>query len=145
MAPGVDDKSLLRARGAIYGTKDAGNLVATFSAKMQAHGWTHSIYEGALLIMRDESGRCAGFLVTHVDALFAGGCGPKYEKSLEELAKEVRLTFEKPLFRYCGKQVDQKASFASSFPRQMWPSVWRHRCAAEPGEQHPTTRWRPAR
>ncbi|CAJ1436956.1 unnamed protein product [Effrenium voratum] len=92
--PGVSPHDLMRARGSIYGTKDAGRawwkkLIRSLSAQ----GWRRSRIESALLFLYVENS-LQGIMITHVDDLFAAGEGKAYDESLKVLEKELHLTIK---------------------------------------------------
>ena len=109
--PDVEPGSLLRAKGSIYGTKDAARAWWMFlKDTVVSLGWTLSLFEKALFLLFDQ-GELVGLILSHVDDLFTAGTGPLYEKSMKKLRDEVKLTFEEPPFRYCGKIVKQDEDF----------------------------------
>ncbi|CAJ1448790.1 unnamed protein product, partial [Effrenium voratum] len=109
--PGVSPHDLMRARGSIYGTKDAGRawwkkLIRSLSAQ----GWRRSRIESALLFLYVENS-LQGIMITHVDDLFAAGEGKAYDESLKVLEKELHLTIKRGNFRFCGKDLVQHPDY----------------------------------
>ncbi|CAJ1410941.1 unnamed protein product [Effrenium voratum] len=109
--PGVSPHDLMRARGSIYGTKDAGRawwkkLIRSLSAQ----GWRRSRIESALLFLYVEDS-FQGIMITHVDDLFAAGEGKAYDESLRVLEKELHLTIKRGNFRFCGKDLVQHPDY----------------------------------
>eukprot|EP00435_Cladocopium_sp_Y103_P058473 s1160_g20.t1 len=105
--PGVSPFDLLRAKGSIYGTRDAGRSwwKKLFHA-LFGQGWIMSKLEAALFFLFD-GGVLVGALAAHVDDLYATGTGEKYEKSMKFLEKEIYLKRKVGDFRFCGKNVKQ--------------------------------------
>ena len=106
--PGVSSHDLFRAKGSIYGTKDAGRSwwKKLFRA-LRHHGWVMSRIEAALFFLFD-AGALVGICLSHVDDLFSAGEGAKYEGSLSKLEKELHLKVQRGKFRFCGKNLVQE-------------------------------------
>ena len=105
--PGVQPGTLFRARGSIYGTKDAGRswwIKLLHDAK--DCGWILSQIELALFYLFDE-GSLVGIMASHVDDLITCGTGQKYHDSLQELTKRLHLKEKVGEFRFCGKNLVQ--------------------------------------
>ena len=96
--PGVSPMDLFRAKGSIYGTKDAGrSWWKKLFKTVQEHGWQMSKYEAALFYLFEEN-KLIGVMASHVDDLFCTGTGDKLEVKLY-------LKVHKNDFRFCGKNV----------------------------------------
>ncbi|CAE7745994.1 RE1 [Symbiodinium sp. KB8] len=105
--PGVSPHALFRARGSIYGTKDAGRAWwRKLWRTLKKHCWSMSRIEAALFYLF-EGEAFKGILVTHVDDLFSAGEGEKYEATIAEMEKELHLKVKRGEFRFCGKNVHQ--------------------------------------
>ncbi|CAE7352234.1 RE2 [Symbiodinium sp. CCMP2456] len=105
--PGISPHDLLRARGSIYGTKDAGRAWWKKLYKtLKRHSWLMSRIEAALFYLV-EGGRLIGVMISHVDDLYCTGEGERYETTLNELEKELHLKIKRSEFRFCGKNVKQ--------------------------------------
>ena len=106
--PGVGPNDLLRAKGSIYGTKDAGrSWWKKLYATLRKHSWRMSRLEPALFILA-KGAQLLGVVVTHVDDLFSTGEGEIYEATLREMEVELHLTVKRGNFRFCGKNVRQE-------------------------------------
>ena len=111
--PGVQPGTLFRARGSIYGTKDAGRswwIKLLHDAK--ECGWILSQIELALFYLYDESTSpptLIGVMASHVDDLITCGFGEKYEDCMKELTKRLHLKKKDTEFRFCGKNLIQHA------------------------------------
>jgi hypothetical protein len=111
--PGVRPGTLFRARGSIYGTKDAGRswwIKLLHDAK--ECGWILSQIELALFYLYDESTfppTLIGVMASHVDDLITCGFGEKYEDCMKELTKRLHLKKKDTEFRFCGKNLIQHA------------------------------------
>ncbi|CAE7324408.1 Copia protein [Symbiodinium microadriaticum] len=109
--PGISTHDLLRAKGSIYGTKDAGrSWWKKLFKTLKKHGWMMSKIEAALFIL-SKSGSLLSVLITHVDDLFSAGEGPEYEATIKEMEVELHLKVKKGEFRFCGKNVVQKEGY----------------------------------
>ena len=109
--PGISIHDLLRAKGSIYGTKDAGrSWWKKLFKTLKKHGWMMSKIAAALFIL-SKSGSLLGVLITHVDDLFSAGEGPEYEATIKEMEVELHLKVKKGEFRFCGKNVVQKEGY----------------------------------
>lgn len=105
--PGISVHDLLRARGSIYGTKDAGRAWwRKLFATLKLHGWRMSKLESALFLLVVE-GALRGVLITHVDDLFCAGEGDEYLKGIKLMETEIHLKVQHREFRFCGKNVKQ--------------------------------------
>ena len=105
--PGISIHDLFRAKGSIYGTKDAGRswwIKLLHDAK--AEGWIPSKIEAALFFLYDGD-VLVGVMVTHVDDLFVCGSGSKYEESMKTLTTKLHLKENSGSFKFCGKNVTQ--------------------------------------
>ena len=105
---GVSPHDLFRARGSMYGTKDAGRawwkkLYKTLKAQER----TMSHIEPALFYHITD-GYLSGVLITHVDDLHCAGEGDKYEETISSMEKEIHLKVKRSEFRFCGKNIVQK-------------------------------------
>eukprot|EP00913_Durusdinium_trenchii_P027188 g25509.t2 len=106
--PGVSPHDLFRARGSIYGTKDAGRAWWKKLYKtLKAHEWTMSHIEPALFYHISDF-YLSGILITHVDDLYCAGEGDKYEETISSMEKEIHLKVKRSEFRFCGKNIVQK-------------------------------------
>ena len=106
--PGLGPNDLLRAKGSIYGTRDAGRAWwKKLYATLRKHGWRMSSVEAALFILSDGD-RLLGVLISHVDDLFSTGDGKAYHATLDEMETELHLTIKRGNFRFCGKNVLQE-------------------------------------
>ena len=105
--PGLGPHDLLRAKGSIYGTRDAGRQWwKKLHRTLRKHGWRMSAIEAALFILSDGS-QLLGVMISHVDDLYSTGQGKAYEGTLRELEGELHLTVKRGSFRFCGKNVKQ--------------------------------------
>ena len=106
--PGVSPSDLFRAKGSIYGTKDAGRSwwKKLFQA-LRRQGWVMSKVEAALFFLFD-AGALVGICLSHVDDLLSAGEGEKYEGTLAKLETELHLKVQRGKFRFCGKNLEQK-------------------------------------
>lgn len=88
--PGVSQHDLLRAKGSIYGTKDAGRSwwIKLFKEAVK-EGWISSKIEPAMFFLYNDSKDLTGIMVTHVDDLFVAGEGKKYVQSMKKLTVEL--------------------------------------------------------
>ena len=105
--PGISPLSLLRAKGSIYGTRDAGRswwrkLYRVLLSKQ----WVMSKLEPALFFLYEDK-NLTGILISHVDDLYCSGIGKLYEESMRVLEKEIHLKKKVGEFRFCGKNVKQ--------------------------------------
>ena len=106
--PGLGPNDLLRAKGSIYGTRDAGRAWWKKLYKtLRKHGWRMSSIEAALFTLA-EGGKLLGILISHVDDLFSAGEGEAYHATLDEMEVELHLTIKRGSFRFCGKNILQK-------------------------------------
>ena len=106
--PRLGPNDLLRAKGSIYGTKDAGRAWWKKLYKtLRENGWRMSRIEPALFILADGH-NLLGVVITHVDDLLSTGFGEAYEQTLKVMESELHLTIKKENFRFCGKNVVQK-------------------------------------
>ena len=104
--PGTEGK-LLRAKGSIYGTRDAPRAWWLYlKTLLLEEGWQEHGLEPALFFRRD-CGALTGLLVTHVDDLFFAGVGAAFHEAMENLAGKVQLTYKDPPLVFCGKTIDQ--------------------------------------
>ena len=109
LPPGVDQLDLLRAKGSIYGTRDAGRAFWLYlRAILVAAGWRESRLEAALF-WYVEGGVTKGALITHVDDLLyaVDPASAKAKESLDTIAGQINLTMSEVPFVYCGKRLDQ--------------------------------------
>ena len=105
--PGITSSDLFRAKGSIYGTRDAGrSWWRKLFNILKSHGWKMSKLEAALFYLYEDE-MLVGALVTHVDDLYCTGVGKKYEGSMSSLEKEIYLKKKSGEFRFCGKNVKQ--------------------------------------
>lgn len=106
--PGISPYDLLRARGAIYGTNDAGRSWWQKPFKtLRKYGWRMSQVEAAMFLLVIDSKLC-GVLITHVDDLFCAGEGKVYENTLN-MMKDLMIQHHE--FRFCGKNIKQMDDF----------------------------------
>ena len=103
--PGILPTDLLRAKGSIYGTRDAGRSwwKKLFNA-VKAQGWKMSSIEQALFYLFVD-GSLTGIMASHVDDLFCTGTGEKFFETIKILEKEIHLKVKQDDFRFCGKNV----------------------------------------
>lgn len=105
--PGVQAGALFRAKGSIYGTKDAGrSWWKKLVRDARATGWITSCLEAALFFLY-ENHELVGIMASHVDDLITCGTGSKYAQTLEQLTKDLHLKKKEREFRFCGKNVKQ--------------------------------------
>ncbi|CAE7766366.1 GIP, partial [Symbiodinium sp. CCMP2456] len=105
--PGLGPNDLLRAKGSIYGTRDAGRQWRKkLYHTLRKHGWRMSSIEAALFILSDGP-LLMGIMISHVDDLYSAGEGEAYAGTLKELETELHLTIKKGSFRFCGKNIKQ--------------------------------------
>ena len=114
--PGLHRGQLMRARGSIYGTKDAGRAWWLY---LRTHllelGWAESRIEPAFFVLKEGvRGRqmLAGVMMSRVDDVFTCGSGKVYETTIQELEVRIRLTIKTGSFTYCGKQVQQNDDYS---------------------------------
>ena len=106
--PGISPHDLLRAKGSIYGTKDAGRAWwKKLYRTLKKHGWVMSKIEPALFYLIIDS-ELKGILITHVDDLFCAGEGAEFKNTIDLMEKEIYLKVKKEDFRFCGKNIIQK-------------------------------------
>ena len=106
--PGLGPNDLLRAKGSIYGARDAGrSWWKRLYKSLRQNGWRMSAIEPALFILASGPS-LLGVLITHVDDIYACGDGEVYDKTLKEMEQELHLTVKKDYFRFCGKNIQQK-------------------------------------
>ncbi len=106
--PGVSPSDLLRAKGSIYGTRDAGrSWWKKLYRVLRESGWTMSKLEPALFYLFDESLNLTGALVTHVDDLYVAGTGEKFHAIMKNLETEIFLKKKEGKFRFCGKEIEK--------------------------------------
>lgn len=68
---------MFRAKGGIYGTKDAGrSWWKKLAADAKLVGWVMSAIEAALFFLYDGGGTLVGVMASHVDDLITCGVGP---------------------------------------------------------------------
>ena len=105
--PGISVHDLFRAKGSIYGTKDAGrSWWIKLLQDAKAEGWIPSKIEAALFFLYDGD-VLVGVMVTHVDDLFVCGSGSKYENAMKVLTTKLHLKENSGSFKFCGKNVTQ--------------------------------------
>ena len=105
--PGISIHDLFRAKGSIYGTKDAGrSWWIKLLQDAKAEGWIPSKIEAALSFLYDGD-VLVGVMVTHVDDLFVCGNGSKYENAMKVLTTKLHLKENSGSFKFCGKNVTQ--------------------------------------
>ena len=105
--PGISPHDLLRARGSIYGTKDAGrSWWKKLFRTLKRFGWRMSRIESAMFLLVIDT-KLVGVLITHVDDLFCAGEGKVYQDSISAMEKEIYLKVSHREFRFCGKNVKQ--------------------------------------
>lgn len=106
--PGVSPTDLLRAKGSIYGTKDAGRAWwKKLYRTLVSHGWKMSKIEPALFYLVIK-GKLCGILITHVDDMFCAGEGSEFKATIDMMEKEIHLKVKKEEFRFCGKNLIQR-------------------------------------
>ena len=106
--PAVSSTDLLRAKGSIYGTKDAGRAWwKKLYRILVSHGWKMSKIEPALFYLVIK-GKLCGILITHVDDLFCAGEGSEFKATIDMMEKEIHLKVKKEEFRFCGKNLIQR-------------------------------------
>ena len=106
--PGISPSDLLRAKGSIYGTRDAGrSWWKKLYRVLREFGWTMSKLEPALFYLFDESFNLTGALVTHVDDLYVTGTGEKFHAIMKNLETEIFLKKKEGKFRFCGKEIER--------------------------------------
>ena len=107
--PGLSPHDLLRAKGSIYGTRDAGrSWWRKLYRTLRKYQWKMSSIEPALFFFANSRGDLEGILLTHVDDLYSAGEGEDYHGTLKELEKELHLKIKHESFRFCGKNIVQK-------------------------------------
>ena len=105
--PGVSLTDLLRAKGSIYGTKDAGrSWWRKLYKTLKKYGWRMSRIEAAMFLLVID-GQLSGLLITHVDDLFCTGTGDVFHQTIADMEKETHLKVQKKEFRFCGKNIKQ--------------------------------------
>ena len=106
--PGISLYDLLRAKGSIYGTKDAGRAWwKKLYRTLISHGWKMSKIEPALFFLVI-NGKLTGILITHVDDLSCAGEGSEFKATIGMMEKEIHLKVQKEEFRFCGKNLIQR-------------------------------------
>eukprot|EP00435_Cladocopium_sp_Y103_P057754 s1878_g20.t1 len=109
--PGVAPGTLFRAKGSIYGTKDAGrSWWKKLAADAKLVGWIMSGIESALFYLHGGA-KLVGIMASHVDNLITCGEGPVYETAMKKLADLIYLKEKRSTFRFCGKNVVQNEDF----------------------------------
>ena len=102
--PGVQAGALFRAKGSIYGTKDAGrSWWKKLVRDARAAGWVTSCLEAALFFLY-ENNELVGIMASHVDDLITCGTGSKYAQTLEQLTKDLHLKKKEHEFRFLWKE-----------------------------------------
>ncbi|CAE7564243.1 GIP [Symbiodinium pilosum] len=97
--PGLGPNDLLRAKGSIYGTKDAGrSWWKKLYKTLRKNGWRMSAIEPALFILADGSSLLGG-LITHVDNLYSCGEGQAYVEGEWQLRPSEAAQEKKLLIR----------------------------------------------
>ena len=99
---------VLRALGAIYGTKDAGRAWYLHLKKhLLPLGWYASQLERCLFFLRNERGSLVAVLFVHVDDLLvAFKADSGFERQLPVLQKLFHLERrDERIWEYCGKQI----------------------------------------
>eukprot|EP00971_Amphidinium_carterae_P145362 2880475-Amphidinium_carterae.1 len=110
--PGLSKEFLMRARGSIYGTRDAPRAWWLYLKQILVElGWVANPLEQAFFSLHDSTG-VTGFLLSHVDDLLFTGTGSKFESVMQKLAERVKLTFKDLPFVFCGKTVSRSGSGA---------------------------------
>ena len=105
--PGVRPGTLFRAKGSIYGTKDAGrSWWKKLVREVTNFDWKLSKLELALFYLYDGQ-TLVGVMGSHVDDLIVCGTGEKYQSTLEKLTTLLYLKREAGKFRHCGKNLVQ--------------------------------------
>ena len=112
LPPGYPEGMLLRAKGTIYGTRDAGRgWWLKLRRIVLENGWIESKLELAMFLffeIIDTTKRvCRGIMIAHVDDLLVCGTGAKYRASMDAISKVVDLNVKETDFVYCGKRVRQ--------------------------------------
>ena len=96
--PGVSPDDLLRAKGSICGTRDAGrSWWRKLFQTLKKHSWRMSRIEPALFILA-EGPTLLCVLITHVDDLYAAGEGEKFRRHHRlhgDMEKELHLTIRR--------------------------------------------------
>jgi len=106
--PGVSPHDLLRAKGSIYGTRDAGrSWWKKLYRVLRESGWVMSKLEPALFYLFDETYNLTGALVTHVDDLYVTGTGDKFHAIMKRLETEIFLKKKEGKFGFCGKEIEK--------------------------------------
>ena len=87
----------LRAKGTIYGTRDAGRgWWLKLRRIVLESGWIESKLELAMFLFPeiiDTTKRvCRGIMIAHVDDLLVCGTGEKYQASMDAISKSPRLS-----------------------------------------------------
>ena len=83
--PGVSPDDLLRAKGSICGTRDAGrSWWRKLFQTLKKHSWRMSRIEPALFILA-EGPTLLCVLITHVDDLYAAGEGEKFDGTIASM------------------------------------------------------------
>ena len=107
--PGIGHGDLLRAKGSIYGTRDAGRAFwLHLLAILKTAGWRESALESAMFYFVLDDKLC-GIMITHVDDLLYGydeSC-KEVARSAKEISDKVKLTTDRTPFVYCGKKIEQ--------------------------------------
>ena len=106
--PGVAPSALFRAKGSIYGTKDAGRSwwKKLLKDSRQA-GWILSKIEPALFYFYNKKNEFAGIMISHVDDLFVAGEGEEFQQAMDWMTGELHLKKKTGEFRFCGKNIIQ--------------------------------------
>ena len=113
----VPDPSLvgkyLRAKGAIYGTKDAGRgWWLKLKAELLSLGWRLHPLEPAFFVLYNDQGSVTGLLLSHVDDLLFAGEGDYFENTITQLSERIQLSFKDHDFTFCGKKTEQDDQFS---------------------------------
>ena len=106
--PGTLPNQIVKARGSIYGTRDAGRGWYLFLREhFKKYGWRELRLEKAIYVWLDRAGELRAIAHSHVDDLLAA-----YDESckevldiLDELQRELHMKMKQNDFLYCGKWV----------------------------------------
>ena len=102
----------LRAKGTIYGTRDAGRgWWLKLKRVLTEAGWRPHPLEPAFFTFHAKDGSLQGLMTSHVDDLLYCGDGTEYRASLDKIIAEIKLKIKTESFVYCGKLIAQDEDY----------------------------------
>ena len=110
--PGEREGQLYRAKGSIYGTRDAGrSWWLKVKKTLLQIGFIESVLEPAWFLLT-RAGRLIGAVLVHVDDFLIIGeeKDSMFVDAVEALKRALKLTMESPPMRYCGKLIERTSA-----------------------------------